>query len=113
MDSGLGEAIIGGGLEDELRQPMFSIGLKGVKPEDMDKVSELIKTTIAELAESGFTDTAAEAAMNTIEFSLRENNTGRFPRGEAPILKPPLPLLINWEDALMSTVRRARSLLFR
>eukprot|EP00873_Tetraselmis_striata_P018587 jgi/Tetstr1/438851/TSEL_027360.t1 len=87
MDSGLGEAIIGGGLEDELRQPMFSIGLKGVKPEDMDKVSELIKTTIAELAESGFTDTAAEAAMNTIEFSLRENNTGRFPRGLSLMLR--------------------------
>lgn len=28
MDSGLGEALIGGGLEDELRQPIFSVGLK-------------------------------------------------------------------------------------
>lgn len=81
MDSGLGEALIGGGLEDELRQPMFSIGLKGVKPEDMDKVTALVTSTLTELAESGFTDTAVEAAMNTIEFSLRENNTGRFPRG--------------------------------
>lgn len=31
-DSGLGEAIIGGGLGDELRQPSFSLGLKGVDP---------------------------------------------------------------------------------
>ena len=37
-DSGLGEAIIGGGLGDELRQPVFSLGLKGVKPEDAEKV---------------------------------------------------------------------------
>jgi hypothetical protein len=36
-DSGLGEAIIGGGLGDELRQPVFSLGLKGVKPEDAEK----------------------------------------------------------------------------
>ena len=38
-DSGLGESIIGGGVEDELRQPVFSLGLKGVKTEDVDKVS--------------------------------------------------------------------------
>lgn len=28
MESGLGEAIIGGGIDDDLRQPAFSIGLK-------------------------------------------------------------------------------------
>lgn len=38
-DSGLGEAIIGGGLMDELRQPVFSLGLKGVNPDDSQKVS--------------------------------------------------------------------------
>ncbi len=27
-DSGLGESIVGGGVEDELRQPVFSVGLK-------------------------------------------------------------------------------------
>lgn len=31
MESGLGEAIIGGGMDDDLRQPAFSIGLK-VRP---------------------------------------------------------------------------------
>mmetsp|Transcript_3635 Transcript_3635/g.10465 ORF Transcript_3635/g.10465 Transcript_3635/m.10465 type:complete len:1063 (+) Transcript_3635:286-3474(+) len=87
MDSGLGEAIIGGGLEDELRQPMFSIGLKGVDPSNTDKVAELIKSTITELVEKGFTDSAVEAALNTIEFSLRENNTGRFPRGLSLMLR--------------------------
>ena len=29
----------GGGLGDELRQPVFSLGMKGVKPEDANKVS--------------------------------------------------------------------------
>ena len=37
-DSGLGEALIGGGLMDELRQPVFSLGLKGVDPKNCEKV---------------------------------------------------------------------------
>lgn len=27
-DSGLGEAVVGGGMDDELKQPIFSVGLK-------------------------------------------------------------------------------------
>lgn len=38
-DSGLGAAPIGGGVDDELKQPIFSVGLKGVDPVDADKVS--------------------------------------------------------------------------
>lgn len=37
-DSGLGESQIGGGLMDDLRQPVFSLGLKGVDPKDSKKV---------------------------------------------------------------------------
>ncbi len=37
MDSGLGQALIGGGLQGDLRQPIFSIGLKGVDPADAAK----------------------------------------------------------------------------
>lgn len=37
-ESGLGESMIGGGLSDELRQPTFSLGLKGVNADDADKV---------------------------------------------------------------------------
>ncbi|KAF2542901.1 hypothetical protein F2Q68_00032319 [Brassica cretica] len=36
--------------------------------------------TLKKLAEEGFDSDAVEASMNTIEFSLRENNTGSFPR---------------------------------
>ena len=39
-DSGLGEAIIGGGLQGELCQMGFSLGLKGVDPANADKVSQ-------------------------------------------------------------------------
>lgn len=86
-DSGLGEALIGGGLSDELRQPTFSVGLKGVGPGDADAVEALILDTLASLARDGFPESAVEAAVNTIEFSLRENNTGSFPRGLSLMLR--------------------------
>ncbi|KAL5982427.1 Presequence protease 2, chloroplastic/mitochondrial, partial [Asimina triloba] len=87
LESGLGDAIIGGGIEDELLQPQFSIGLKGVSKDDIQKVEELIIETLQKLAQEGFDSEAIESSMNTIEFSLRENNTGSFPRGLSLMLR--------------------------
>jgi hypothetical protein len=50
-------------------------------------VEQLVLAKLEELAVSGFTSTAIEAAINTIEFSLRENNTGSFPRGLSLMLR--------------------------
>lgn len=87
LESGLGDAIVGGGVEDELLQPQFSIGLKGVSPDDIQKIEELIMNTLKNLADDGFHPDTVEASMNTIEFSLRENNTGSFPRGLSLMLR--------------------------
>lgn len=81
MESGLGAAITGGGLSDELLQATFSMGLKGVKPSNVDKVEQLVLDTLAKVAEEGFTEDAIASSMNTIEFQLREFNTGSFPKG--------------------------------
>jgi Zn-dependent M16 (insulinase) family peptidase len=81
IDSGLGEALAGTGLDDGLRQPMFSIGLKGIDATDADEVERLIIETITALADKGIDAPTLEAALNTVEFHLRENNTGAFPRG--------------------------------
>jgi presequence protease len=81
IDSGLGDALAGTGLDDGLRQPMFSIGLKGIDAADADKVERLIIETITGLADKGIDAPTLEAALNTVEFRLRENNTGAFPRG--------------------------------
>ena len=45
--------------------------MQGVKEEDAPKVEALILDTLAQLEKEGFTQTAVEAAVNTIEFSLR------------------------------------------
>src|SRR4029077_19893221 len=57
------------------------IGLKGIDAADAEKVERLIIDTICGLAESGIDHQTLEAALNTVEFHLRENNTGAFPRG--------------------------------
>jgi Zn-dependent M16 (insulinase) family peptidase len=81
IDSGYGEDLVGGGLNPYLRQLTFSTGLKGVRQENTAKVENLIEETLAELAREGIDLNMVAAAMNTIEFQLRENNTGAFPRG--------------------------------
>lgn len=80
-ESGLGEAITGGGLSDELLQATYSIGLKGVKPEDVEKVEQLVLDTFEKVVAEGFDADAIASSMNTIEFQLREFNTGSFPKG--------------------------------
>jgi len=86
IDSGLGEDVIGG-LSDDTRQMTFSAGLKGVDPADVERVEPLILDTLAALARDGFDPDMIAASVNTIEFALRENNTGRFPRGLALFIR--------------------------
>ena len=85
IDSGLGEDVTGGA-EDELRQLTFSAGLKGIAPDDASKVEGLILDTLAQIARDGIDREMVEASLNTIEFRLREYNTGGFPRGLAMML---------------------------
>ncbi len=85
IDSGLGENITGG-LSDYLRQPHFTAGLKGIAVEDAEKIEDLISATLREQAKSGIDPETIEAAVNTFEFHLRENNSGGFPRGLALML---------------------------
>jgi len=86
IESGLGEDIAGGGFETQMLQPMFSIGMKGVETEKTGTVQELILNTLRNLSENGIEPGETEAALNTFEFDLRENNPGSFPQGLAIML---------------------------
>jgi Zn-dependent M16 (insulinase) family peptidase len=81
IESGLGEDIAGEGLATELRQMYFSTGLKGIEIKNTGAVESLVMDTLAGLARKGIDPLTIEASLNTIEFGLRENNTGHFPRG--------------------------------
>lgn len=83
IDSGLGDGLTMSGLVDSLRQPMFTVGLKGADDADGEKIEALIFATLEELAAGGLDPLTIEAAVNTLEFRLRENNSGSIPRGLA------------------------------
>ena len=87
IDSGLGEDLTGGGLETELRQMCFSTGLKGIETDDAQRIEDLILDTLKSLSLKGIDPHTVSAALNTIEFRLRENNTGSFPRGLSLMLR--------------------------
>jgi len=91
-ESQLGESVTGGGLSDELLQATFSVGLKGVNAADAQKVEALVLSKLSQIADEGFEQTAIDAALNTLEFRLREFNTGSFPRG----LSLMLGMMSNW-----------------
>jgi presequence protease len=87
IDSGLGEDLAGEGLGAELRQGYFSAGLKGVGLEKLEDVEHLVVETLTKIVQEGIDQETIEAALNTLEFRLRENNTGRFPRGLGLMLR--------------------------
>ena len=84
------------------------------------QVEQLIISELEKLKKDGFSSSAVEAALNSIEFDLRENNTGRFPRGLSLMLRsmsswiydkdPFQPL--QWTDSLehfkVSTISHAQ-----
>ena len=54
----------------ELLQSTYSVGLKGVKPENVAAVESLILETIDKVVAEGFTDENIASSMNTIEFQV-------------------------------------------
>ncbi|MEW6668341.1 MAG: insulinase family protein [Thermodesulfobacteriota bacterium] len=117
IDSGYGEDLAGQGLEGEIRQMYLSTGLKGIDPDDAGRVESLILETLGRLVKEGIDPRTVEAAVNTLEFALRENNTGSYPRGLVLMLRAlttwlydhdPLDL-IAFEDPLERVKSRIRS----
>jgi Zn-dependent M16 (insulinase) family peptidase len=86
-ESGLGEDLVGRGITDEQRQLSFSTGMRGVELDQVDQVEELILSSLEQIANRGIDSKTIEASLNTIEFNLRENNTGPYPRGLLVMLR--------------------------
>ncbi len=95
IESGLGEDLAGEGLGSELRQIYFSTGLKGIRIENAEKIESLILNTMSRLTREGIDPFTIEAALNTIEFRLRENNSASFPQGLMLMLRSLTTWLYN------------------
>ncbi len=97
IESDLGEDLAGFGLETSLRQPAWSIGMKGVEVQNLEKVEALIFQTLEKLAKNGIDRGDIEASLNSFEFDLRENNQGSFPQGLSVMLNMMETWLYGWD----------------
>jgi Zn-dependent M16 (insulinase) family peptidase len=97
LDSGLGEDLAGVGMESQLRHFVFSAGLKGTRKRHAKKIEKLILDTLESLVRDGIDPDMIAASMNTLEFRLRENNTGSYPVGIA-LMQRVLTTWIHDED---------------
>lgn len=77
VESGLGEDLSAPtGYETELRQAVFSVGLRGTDEENKKQIEELIYRTLRELAEGGIDRELVEASLRRVEFRNREIRGG-------------------------------------
>jgi len=79
--SQLGDGLAGIGLWKHARQMYFSTGLTGIDPANAEKVETVINDTLKNIVNNRLAPDLVMAAMNTIEFQLREANFERLPRG--------------------------------
>lgn len=80
LQKGFGEDIYGS-FETDILQPYFSLVIKGADPARRDEILGVIQNELTRIAEEGFNPHTVEGTLNFFEFKLRENDTGRFPRG--------------------------------
>ena len=71
LDSRLGEDLAGIGMESDMREIIFSTGLKGTRKRHAKKIEKLIFNTLEALVRDGIDPDMIAASMNTIEFRLR------------------------------------------
>lgn len=80
IDSGLGKDV-DAGLEDDLRQPTFTITLNGSEAERVEKFYTLLTDELQKLVTNGIDKTLLQASINLYEFRLREADFGLSPKG--------------------------------
>lgn len=76
VDSGLGEDLVGEGVEKELKYLSFHVGLKGIELQRIEEFKSLLIKGLEELAQKGIPHEFIEAGLNRVEFRLREGSDG-------------------------------------
>ena len=80
LKEGLGNDIYGG-YDASLLQPVFSINARGAKKERFNDFLKTVSRVLSDVAEKGISEKTILAGINNIEFSLREADYGRYPKG--------------------------------
>ena len=80
IDAGLGRDV-DSNYESDVLQPFFSIVVSKSETSRADEFVRIIKDTLTKLANGGLDHTLVQAALNTLEFRLRESDFGSSPKG--------------------------------
>ena len=80
IESGIGDALSDiSGFSPNYREAIFSAGLKGVDPEDADKVEKIVLDTLNDVATSGADPEDIDAAIHQFEIDQREVSNAAYP----------------------------------
>ena len=80
LDAGLGDEVFGG-VNDGLRQHFFEVVARNVDESRAEEFTAVIESTLRDVAEKGINRRSLLAAINSMEFRLREGDYGRLPKG--------------------------------
>lgn len=80
IDSGLGKDV-DAAIEDDLRQPTFTITMTGSEVNRVEKFYTLLTDEMQKLVRDGIDKTLLQASINLLEFKLREADFGLAPKG--------------------------------
>ncbi|MFA5322972.1 MAG: insulinase family protein [Smithella sp.] len=82
IDSGLGEDLSPvSGIEADLKQLMFCVGLRNTKNSDAQKIEQLIFDTLKNIVADGYDNELIEGVLHQVEFHGKEIVRGSYPYG--------------------------------
>ncbi len=67
--------------DNSILQPIFSIIALNANEADAQRFSQVIQDTLRNICDKGVPKKAMQAAINHLEFQLRESDFGRYPKG--------------------------------
>lgn len=80
LDAGIGSDVEGS-YDGGVRQPYFSVIARECDPENKEEFLSIIRRVLSEQVQQGLEEQALLAAINNLEFKLREADFGHFPKG--------------------------------
>lgn len=80
LDAGIGNDI-GGGISNGTRQMVFEVSVRDGEYEQREAFASVIVETLKKLAAEGLNKKSLMAGLNVMEFRMRENDFGRYPKG--------------------------------
>ncbi|OKL64118.1 Mitochondrial presequence protease [Talaromyces atroroseus] len=84
------------GLDTSARKPIFSVGVNGVREEDVSKVNEVIRGVYEEVIATGFNDEKVQGFLHQLELALR-HKTANFGMG---VMEKTLSSWFNGSDPM-------------